>query len=118
MTVHALTPEQDQTTAAQVDKKIARERSKSVRVFDELWADYLEAQASRGDPAASRKPGPSHRCCQRNSVADDRHAVADVYPTAFKFGVMRTMLEDGFPDGGALAMLESIRDDAARLVRP
>ncbi len=88
-------------------------------VFDELWADYLEAQARL------RRSGKSDKACDRATDAVDGIVWRIIDTPAqtfiqlrFKFGVMHTMLEDGFPDGGALAMLESIRDDVARLVRP
>jgi len=93
MTVHALTPEQDQTTAAQVDKEIASERRKSARVFDELWADYLEAQARL------RRSGKSDKACDQATDAVDGIVWRIIDTPAqtfiqlrFKFGVMHTML--------------------------
>ena len=84
-----------------------------------MWADYLEAQARL------KRPGKSDKACDQATDAVDAlvfRIIDTPAPTAtrlrFKFDVMRGMLEDGFPDGGAIAMLESIRTDVARLVEP
>jgi len=83
--------------------------------FHELRADYLEAQAKLS------RPGKSDKQCDDLTDAVTEITWRLIHTRAlgrrsldFKLDVMRGILKDGFPDGGAIAMLESIRSDIKR----
>jgi hypothetical protein len=92
-------------------KQVDKERYDACRAFNALYAKYLRARASS---ISSETETACEKACDRMDEATWRiiHTPA---PTrlhlAYKFAIMRAIVEISFADGRTSALLESIRTD-------
>jgi len=102
----------------EVDKEIAAERGKAVDAFNELWADWLEAQARMIRPSRSDDAEEDDLIKRADDAADEVmwkiiHMPAPTrYQLDRKFEILLGMAADPFADGRGTAMINSIRTDA------